>query len=101
VPIRQCVTRGYLAHVGQPVDPVDQEYRDAGGKDIDGHAGDDLVGAVANRDHGVDQRHQATREHGAQDRDPDVVRGEVDRHGKEGAGEHHAFHGDVDDTGSF
>ena len=101
VPIRQRVTRGHLAHVGQPVDPVDQENRDAGGKDIDGDAGDDLIGAVANRDHRVDQRHQAAREHGAENGDPDVVHREVDGDGKKGPRQHHAFHGDVDDAGSF
>ena len=101
MPIRQRVTRWHLAHVGQPVDPVDKENRDAGGKDIDGDAGDDLIGAVANRDHGVDQRHQAAREHGAQNGDPDVVHREVDRDSKKGPRQHHALHGNVDDTGSF
>ena len=84
-----------MAYVLQAEDAVDQEHGQPGREDVDGDAADDLVGAKTDRDHSMNQRHQAA----GHDRHPGgqqvVVPGEVGDDAEEGARQHHALHGDV------
>ncbi len=77
---------------------IDQERGEPPGEDVDGEAADDLVGMEADRDDGMDQRHQPTGDDRRQCRDPGIARCQVDHHREERSGQHHAFHCDVGNT---
>ncbi len=85
-----------MPYVLQAIDAIDQEQRQSRGEDVDGDAADDLVRPKPNRDHGMDERHEAAGDDCDQRGEPWVLKSEVGDNRKEGAGQHHAFHGDVD-----
>src|SRR4029077_751811 len=101
VDVRQQLALGGMADVLDAVDAVDQEDGHAGGEDVDRDSAHDLVGTELDRDDRVDGGHQAPGEHRHRCGEPHVVQGEVGDDAEEGAGQHHAFHRDVDDTAAF
>ncbi len=85
-----------VAHILHAIDPVDEEHGQARGEDVDRDAAHDLVRAEPDGDHRVDQCHRSAGDHRDEGGQPRVVQLQVGDDGEEGAGQHHAFHRDVD-----
>ena len=88
---------GHRRRLPALVEPGDAEHHgEAGGDDVDGHARDDLVAAVADAREAVQPRQGDADRHRQQQRDPDRAEGRAGSRRCERGEEHLAFEADVD-----
>ena len=80
-------------------DLAQQVDRGARGEQVEGDAGDELVGLQHDGEEDEDQRQEQRAEDRQQDADEPGVEGVGSPHGAERPGQHHAFHGDVEHPG--
>lgn len=74
---------------------------EANGEDINDHTANDLVRFEADGDDTMEGGHEGATEEAGEDAEEEAIGITGDKAGEHSGGEHHAFDGDVNDTGTF